>query len=878
MALAAVLSAKHKLNLLFESSRRRFYWEKMSFIHYRLQHLESVTESRASMRGRELRFDPLEQQIEDAANKIADLVESRRASDLQSQENPKDDDDDDDNPFFFRQLFDLGEELSSFSEKIRSELPTTSKEIEQAWNYLAETSSTICYPRVESGELVGLKDELRQLTNWLTGGPDELQVITVAGMAGIGKTTLVQQAYTRPSIVSHFDTRVMVTVGPKFSLQELLMAVSNNLVVDLQVHSKLSDRELQSHVCRFLEQRRYLIVLDDVWHSSVLFPLEECFPKNFTRSRIVVTSRVNRGAPVLKKGFLDDEDSWRLLRRMVFGQDPRESCSFELEKVGRDIAKNCEGLPLAIVLVGKLLCRNERAVEIWKKVAEDENPLGIGIDSDSPISKSLSLSYGMLFRYLKSCFLYTGVFPQSYKIFTSELLRLWTVEGLVTPNRWPQEELSVEETSELWLDKLISQSVVLAQKKSLTLGKTKACRIHVVFRNLCISIAEKEKFCHVLKKYAYSFPRGTNHHRRLCIHNNVMLAIKEVRSTMESIAFVRSLLCLGLYHSYPLRIHLNFGRLEVVNALTIRFYTFPCQILELVCLKYLAVTYDGELPNSISRLRNLEDLIIRRHFTIKHPYGAVYLPVSTWDLKQLRHLRCRGFDLPESCTNSATLEHLLSVLGVTSCSCTDGVLARIRKVRKLGVRIELAPGKEETFQFLGNVDRRLRYLSSFKCVVSGLNSRVVSEVPDFPQYVRKLTLSGCKLPWKSIAAIGKLPFLYVLKLRCNAFHGWSVWEPCDGGFRRLESLLLDDMNLEVWISEHSHFPRLKRLIIRHCYKLHEIPLCFGDMESLEMIEVEDGRPSLAESATHIMENHRRKFGCHHLQVIIHSSWGDKEKA
>lgn len=65
--------------------------------------------------------------------------------------------------------------------------------------------------------------------------------------------------------------------------------------------------------------------------------------------------------------LLNREESWDLLREKVFDED--EVCPAQLEKAGRKIAENCDGLPLLIVTVANLLSRAEKTAEYWKKAA-----------------------------------------------------------------------------------------------------------------------------------------------------------------------------------------------------------------------------------------------------------------------------------------------------------------------------------------------------------------------------------------------------------------------------------------------------------------------------------------------------------------------------
>ncbi|XP_051140642.1 putative late blight resistance protein homolog R1A-10 [Andrographis paniculata] len=855
-AFAAVLTVYHKLDLFLPSSPSKSCPETQS-IHVELRSMINALKNYSSMQGRKLRLDPLEQQIEDLAEKITDLMEHEKLND------------EEDLTTVPSELIDLVREFTFLSGNFIAEASKIEENKEAPGPRATVSSKMICKSECE---LVGLEEETKQVMDWVVGGPYTLEGISIVGMVGIGKTTLVEQVYNHPSTMSLYDTRIMVIVGPDFEFNEFLQ-----LLVDHIEGAKrkrfTATSELSAHVRKLLEKRRYLLVLDDVWDYRIWHYMERCFPRSYDKCRIIVTTRllsVACGAiHVHKKCFLDDDDSWNLLRRTVF-TSLEESCSFQLEKIGKKIANNCEGLPLAIISIGRILRDAEKTVEYWEKISEDENPLGIDVDDNSNITRSLLLSYDMLPRYQKACFLYAGVFPRSYVIYVSELIRLWAIEGFVVGKNL----VSVGITGEAWLEELISASVVLVHQKSSTFRKTKTCRIHYVFRNLCISIAEKEKFCHVLRKYKYSFPRGTNLQRRLCSHSNSMLGIEEVRATIKSILSIGSLLCLGPYHPYPLRLHLSFTLLKILNARAIRFFTFPCEILKLVRLKYLAITYDGELPNSISQLQKLQVLIIRRHIYTKLSEVA-YLPVGIWNLKHLWHLHCLGLDLPEPCNGEMFLHNLKTLSGVSARSCRRRILARLPNLLKLGIRIVLGQDEKQSFGFLNIVGDVHPYLESFKCIVFGFNGCVVLELPSFPRYSRKITLSGCKFPWKFMAAIHNFWDLRVLKLRCNSFCG-RVWEPFQGELPRLEYLLLEDLDMEVWKSCSGNFPKLRRIFIRHCYKLREIPIDFGNIESLELIEVEDCHPLIATSAKMIKENHQKMFRYKNLQVLIHSSWEDKK--
>lgn len=131
----------------------------------------------------------------------------------------------------------------------------------------------------------------------------------------------------------------------------------------------------------------------------------------------------------------------------------------------------------------------------------------------------------------------------------------------------------------------------------------------------------------------------------------------------------------------------------VLDALTVRFYEFPVQVLKLF-LRYFAMTLDAELSASISTLWNLEYLIVNRHMSIIESSGnSSYLPMpmEIWDMKQLKHLQS---DLPDP-NEESLLPNLLALLDVGARSCTKRILERTPNLKRLGIRIELSPDNVE---------------------------------------------------------------------------------------------------------------------------------------------------------------------------------------
>ncbi|KAL3651643.1 hypothetical protein CASFOL_004645 [Castilleja foliolosa] len=603
------------------------------------------------------------------------------------------------------------------------------------------------------------------------------------------------------------------------------------------------------------------------------------FGWDWGRLLILVTTRLEKVGSsdrritirMLKLRFLNEDESWELLREKVFG-DRNMMCGSELEKAGKKIAKNCEGLPLTIITVADILSKADQMTpEHWEKVANKEN--SVFVDAYDQMSKVLLQSYDYLPRYLKEYFLYMGVFPQKYSVPLSKLAMMCIVEGCFLL-RDSKNFGNLRGYVSKHLEDLIGNNLVLVTKKCYK-NKPKAYRLHSALWHSCVSEAGTSKFFHVFNNYADSLvAERLAKQRRLCVHNNVLFGIKDVHKAMSSISTARSLLCTGPHQRYPVPV--CFGQLRllrVIDALTIRFYEFPMQVVKLYQLRYLGLTCDGNIHASIAELLNLQILIVHRYLSIikLHEYeSSSCLPMEIWDMKELQHLQVMGRDLPEPC-DGAVLPNLVTLLDVSPRVCTKHVFKGLPNLKKLGIRIELSADHEPLYCF--DHISHLNKVESLKCVVVNpvFRSEVVAPLVTislFPKSLKMLSLSGLGCAWDDIKAISSLPRLEVLKLRCYAFRG-SKWETPKKGFPSLELLLIEDSNLVEWTTGNESFSKLRCLILKQCYKLKEMG--WRPSKSLKRIEIVDCSPSTLNCENKMKENRST------LEVCGHSSWDDEKK-
>ncbi|KAJ6321091.1 hypothetical protein OIU78_016320 [Salix suchowensis] len=93
-----------------------------------------------------------------------------------------------------------------------------------------------------------------------------LSVVSIVGMAGLGKTTLAKKVYEVVRERKHFDVTLWVCAANDFNKVKILGEMLQN--VD-ETTSRLSNlNEIMEKLKKKLENKTFFLVLDDVWNED----------------------------------------------------------------------------------------------------------------------------------------------------------------------------------------------------------------------------------------------------------------------------------------------------------------------------------------------------------------------------------------------------------------------------------------------------------------------------------------------------------------------------------------------------------------------------------------------------------------------------------
>ena len=255
------------------------------------------------------------------------------------------------NQLVFR--FKMAHKIKAIKEKLdaiandKNKLHLVERPLE-TWVVSRERDQT--YSFIHEEEVIGREDEKKTIIDMLLNinGKENVSFISIVGIGGLGKTTLAQYVYNDEEVKSYFELKIWVCVSDVFDVKTIAEKIIESVAGTKP--ENLEMQQVQIKLREHLNQKKYLLVLDDVWNDDHerwcnLKRLLKCGLKG---SKVVITTQTKLVAEIIStvlpyflKG-LSKNQSWSLFKQMAYKKG-QETIHLNLEAIGMDIVEKCRG-------------------------------------------------------------------------------------------------------------------------------------------------------------------------------------------------------------------------------------------------------------------------------------------------------------------------------------------------------------------------------------------------------------------------------------------------------------------------------------------------------------------------------------------------------
>ncbi|XP_068310081.1 putative disease resistance protein RGA3 [Pyrus communis] len=713
---------------------------------------------------------------------------------------------------------------------------------------------------------------------------ENLSVMAIVGMGGLGKTTLAKSIYNEDSVHKFFETRIWVCVSDPFDVNLILLQMLEQLKPANAPSSKDNRNALLKFLNEELKDKRYLLVLDDVWNEDFRKweNLMECLSKLYSAagSKIVVTTRSGKVASISEKLLprhdlekLSVDECWSIMKDRAFSNSSAH-ITLEFQTIGREIAKNCGGVPLVAKVLGGIL-HTRKSIEEWSSFKNSRIWHNLSKEEDI-IMPVLKLSFDNLESpSLKQCFSYCSVFKKDSIIQKDNLIQLWMAQGLLHPS--PGESKDMEDIGDEYFNILLHSSLFQGAIMSDDDIVSK-CQMHDLVHDLAERVSKSESLTGDLCGID-----NTNEIRHVARVSTSMLDKIPERSAkkLRSVFFDDG--------EVPSNILPRFKALRVLNLSNAKIEEFPVSIGRLKHLRYLNIckTRFKELPKSAGKLYNLQTLRATNCALVEFPKELqnlinlrhIYFDMSTKFPQGISRLTCLrtlpyfsvGNEIGRQIEELAGLKHLKGELII--CNLEHVKNGEEAKKATLEDKKEIChlsfKWTEDRLRTNNNEERDV--LEGFRPHPELESLHIENFMGDkFPSWMillnnlKKIQLLGCD-KCEGVPPLGHLPKLMELEIRgmdnlkCvgAGFYGYDLVHnvamtskekitlfpalkvlyivKCNNLIEWMEAPMMSTQKVEV-------FPCLEKLDIIDCSKLRIVPSHFPSLQKLVIISSDSGTP------------------------------------
>ncbi|XP_040369934.1 probable disease resistance protein At5g63020 isoform X1 [Rosa chinensis] len=211
---------------------------------------------------------------------------------------------------------------------------------------------------------------------------EEVGVIGLYGMGGVGKTTLLTNINNNfLHSTNDFNLVIWIVVSKDFKLDNIQNKIGEKIGFSDETWKRQGQDEKAEDISMILGTKKFVLFLDDLWERVEITKIGVPFPDKHNKCKVLFTTRSEDVCGLMdahvkiKVECLASEKAWTLFQQKV-GKEAL-LVHQDIPRLAEIVAKECGGLPLALITVGRAMaCKKtpeewDHAIQVLKKSASE---------------------------------------------------------------------------------------------------------------------------------------------------------------------------------------------------------------------------------------------------------------------------------------------------------------------------------------------------------------------------------------------------------------------------------------------------------------------------------------------------------------------------